>query len=627
MAGGVDEGDEVARGRRHLVGADVLRDAAGLVVGDVGLADRVEQRGLAVIDVAHDRDDRRTGIEILLQIRLVGGQALFDIRLGDAADRVAHLLGDELGRVRIDHVGDLVDLALLHEHADHVHRPLRHAVGELLDGDRLGDRHLAGQLLLLLDLPPAAHPLLAAAERGDGARALILAGGGVGDRQTAAVAIATRTLGGLGRGDDLERHAGTADDPLRLRLVLVDLGAAPGGRTRCGSTGRAGGGGGRGRLLGLRRGRRLGHEVQVAGLAVVRRQDLARLVGSRARGRRRRRAGGRGRRTRRGGNRTGAGRRRAGRGNGLTRRGAGSRSRCRSSRHRSSSGGRGSLCRRSGRHGGGLLHRSGGRSGGSRLCGGLSFGGGRLAGSLLGRLRLGGGAGGLLLGAAAGLGLLRLPAGFGLGGGAGRRSVLIGLAAGIGLAALGIGQGGGAGRAFLFAQRAQDHATGGGALRRARRRIAGTGGGAGGGGGSGRGRGVPGRRRGGGSDTALHRLDHDLLRTAMGEALAHHTLLDRALQRQRLTGSPLRRLVARVVRIAHPVRTLGVFNCLADCGPATPIPQSNSCRHRGARSIPPSEAESGSSVAAAAPSKERSRRHRDRQPAAPAPATSAACIT
>ena len=42
-----------------LVGADVLRDPAGLGLDHRGLANRVEQRRLAVVDVAHDRDDRR----------------------------------------------------------------------------------------------------------------------------------------------------------------------------------------------------------------------------------------------------------------------------------------------------------------------------------------------------------------------------------------------------------------------------------------------------------------------------------------------------------------------------------------------------------------------------------------
>jgi hypothetical protein len=50
-----------ARLGRHLIGADMLRDAAGLARDDIGLADRVEQRGLAVVDMAHDRDHRRRG--------------------------------------------------------------------------------------------------------------------------------------------------------------------------------------------------------------------------------------------------------------------------------------------------------------------------------------------------------------------------------------------------------------------------------------------------------------------------------------------------------------------------------------------------------------------------------------
>ena len=37
----------------------MLRDAAGLALGDVRLADRVEERRLAVVDVAHDGHDGR----------------------------------------------------------------------------------------------------------------------------------------------------------------------------------------------------------------------------------------------------------------------------------------------------------------------------------------------------------------------------------------------------------------------------------------------------------------------------------------------------------------------------------------------------------------------------------------
>ena len=62
VAGRVDERD-VALADVRLVGTDVLRDATELARDDVGLADRVEQLGLAVVDVAHDGDHRRARCE------------------------------------------------------------------------------------------------------------------------------------------------------------------------------------------------------------------------------------------------------------------------------------------------------------------------------------------------------------------------------------------------------------------------------------------------------------------------------------------------------------------------------------------------------------------------------------
>src|SRR5690606_39294992 len=57
VTGGVDEGDRLVV-LDHLVGTDVLGDAAGLARLHVGVADAVEQLGLAVVDVTHDGDDR-----------------------------------------------------------------------------------------------------------------------------------------------------------------------------------------------------------------------------------------------------------------------------------------------------------------------------------------------------------------------------------------------------------------------------------------------------------------------------------------------------------------------------------------------------------------------------------------
>src|ERR1019366_1247081 len=81
VARGVEEGDRLAA-VMHLVGADVLGAPARLAGRDLGLANRVKQRRLAVIDVAHDRDDRRPRLEPLVLV-LEDGLAAPLVRGGD----------------------------------------------------------------------------------------------------------------------------------------------------------------------------------------------------------------------------------------------------------------------------------------------------------------------------------------------------------------------------------------------------------------------------------------------------------------------------------------------------------------------------------------------------------------
>ena len=52
VAGGVEEGDSPSVGELDVVGSDMLGDAACLSRYDVGFTDIVEQRGLAMVDVA-----------------------------------------------------------------------------------------------------------------------------------------------------------------------------------------------------------------------------------------------------------------------------------------------------------------------------------------------------------------------------------------------------------------------------------------------------------------------------------------------------------------------------------------------------------------------------------------------
>ena len=70
MARGIEEGDDALLGL-HVVRADMLGDAAGFAGGHLGAADVVQQRGLAVVDVTHDGDHRRTrGLFALLCLGL-----------------------------------------------------------------------------------------------------------------------------------------------------------------------------------------------------------------------------------------------------------------------------------------------------------------------------------------------------------------------------------------------------------------------------------------------------------------------------------------------------------------------------------------------------------------------------
>src|ERR1043165_5755437 len=134
----VEEHDVAVARRGDLVGRDVLGDAAGLARGDPRLADRVEQRGLAVVDVAHHRDDRRARRELLAVIDLLGEHVLF--LEGDVLDLVAELARQDLGGVEVDRG---VDVDAGHPHApqllEHLGRLDAHVAREVGDRDRVLD--------------------------------------------------------------------------------------------------------------------------------------------------------------------------------------------------------------------------------------------------------------------------------------------------------------------------------------------------------------------------------------------------------------------------------------------------------------------------------------------------------
>ena len=132
VAGRVEEGDRLL-GVVDLVGADVLGDAAGLARGDLGLADRVEQRGLAVVDVAHDRDHRRPVGELLVGVLELGFLGLL-VGGGDDLDLAVVLVGDRRDRLVGEGLGEGRHLPHRHQLLDHLGAAQPEQLGDLAHG-------------------------------------------------------------------------------------------------------------------------------------------------------------------------------------------------------------------------------------------------------------------------------------------------------------------------------------------------------------------------------------------------------------------------------------------------------------------------------------------------------------
>ena len=150
----VEEGDLLSV-ELHAVGTDVLRDTAGLALDDVGLADVVQQRGLTVVDVAHDRDDRGARYELILVVLLLVDRLLNLHR--DEFDLEAELLGHDHERLGVESLVDRYHQTQVHAGRDDLRDRDVHHGRQLADGHELG--HLERGTLHLLALELLVHAL------------------------------------------------------------------------------------------------------------------------------------------------------------------------------------------------------------------------------------------------------------------------------------------------------------------------------------------------------------------------------------------------------------------------------------------------------------------------------------
>ena len=86
----------------RIIGADGLGDAAGLAAGHGGVADIVEEAGLAVVDVAHDHNDGGAGQQILFGVLVVVDQLLFNGDHHFTLHLAAQFFGDDGCGIEVD---------------------------------------------------------------------------------------------------------------------------------------------------------------------------------------------------------------------------------------------------------------------------------------------------------------------------------------------------------------------------------------------------------------------------------------------------------------------------------------------------------------------------------------------
>ncbi|OQA36537.1 MAG: hypothetical protein BWY56_01392 [Acidobacteria bacterium ADurb.Bin340] len=177
----------------HVVGADGLGDAAGLAGRHLGGSDRVQQRGLAVVHVAHDGDHGAAGHLVAHGLAGVLGGELDILLEGDDVRQVAELPGDVLGQFGIQGLVDGGHDPPVQQLGHHVLGRAVALLGKLLHRDAFGEHHDADFLLHVLrgDLlglgPGLAQPLGQLLLLGTLVLALLLATAGTAAGTLAAV--------------------------------------------------------------------------------------------------------------------------------------------------------------------------------------------------------------------------------------------------------------------------------------------------------------------------------------------------------------------------------------------------------------------------------------------------------
>ena len=134
----IQEGDLAVA---HLgdVRADMLGNAAGLARGHLRLADVIQQRRFAVVNVAHDRDDRGTRDQLFLAVlHVLGREHVLGSLIELHFQRHTELGSHQRRGIEIQLLVNRRHDAQQHQFLDDLARRFADALGQIADGDGLG---------------------------------------------------------------------------------------------------------------------------------------------------------------------------------------------------------------------------------------------------------------------------------------------------------------------------------------------------------------------------------------------------------------------------------------------------------------------------------------------------------
>ena len=126
--------------RLDVVSADVLRDAASFARHYARVADVVEERGLAVVDVTHHGHHGGPWSTIALDLEGLF-EHLLHLVFRDQLDRVAKFFDHQHGRVLVKCLVDRRHHAHPHQRLDDFAGLDAHALREFADRDHIADLH------------------------------------------------------------------------------------------------------------------------------------------------------------------------------------------------------------------------------------------------------------------------------------------------------------------------------------------------------------------------------------------------------------------------------------------------------------------------------------------------------